>query len=149
MKKCEGTKRAVHLNTVLSYAGALGELEDKRAIPLLKSLPGQLIVKYMQVHQNRWPSSWDDLVTVKTEAGSQMMLYGASAGDTDYLVSLRKKVAIDWKFDPSRGGQSSSVTRPDGTRFPIIWEGAGPNDCFGLRVLAGVGTRFGFIDRGG
>jgi len=90
---------------------------------------GQLLVKYMQVNQDRWPTSWDDLVTVmNTEAGSQMTLYGASAGDTNYVLSLRKKVAINWKFDPSYSDQASAVTRPDGGKFPIVWRHGEPNE---------------------
>ena len=53
---------------------------------------GQMLIKYMQVHQNRWPSSWEDLITVmNTESGSQTTLYGSRAGDTNYALSLRER----------------------------------------------------------
>jgi hypothetical protein len=90
---------------------------------------GQLLVKYMQVNQNRWPASWDDLVTVmNTEAGPRLTLYGATAGDTNYVLSLRKTVAVDWKFDPSESSPASPVTRRAGGKFPIVWQGAEPNE---------------------
>ncbi len=102
---------------------------------------GQLLVKYMQVNQNRWPSSWDDLVTVvNTEAGSHITLYGARAGDKNYALSLRKKVSIDWKFDPSRSDQASPVARADGGKFPIVWHGGEPNDMVHAYLKAAGST---------
>jgi len=100
---------------------------------------GQLLVKYMQLHQDRWPTSWDDLLTVmNTESGSQMTLYGSRAGDTNYAFALRRKVAIDWKFDPLRGDHGSPVTRPNGTKFPIVWEGAEPNEMVHRHLMASI-----------
>ena len=83
---------------------------------------GQLLVKYMQMHEDRWPSSWDDLLSVvSTESGPQVILRGARAGDTNDAFSLRTLVSVNWKFDPARSNLSSAVTRPDGTKFPVVW----------------------------
>jgi len=90
---------------------------------------GNLLVEYMRSNNNRWPSSWDDLLSViNNNPTNQIQFRGASPGDTNYALSLRQKVAIDWKFDPSRTNQSSPVTRADGTKFPVVWDGAEPND---------------------
>jgi hypothetical protein len=90
---------------------------------------GTLLVEYMKSNTNRWPSSWDDLLSVvRRDSGDQVMFRGAQAGDTNYAASLCAKVAINWKFDPSRDVQSSPVTRLDGTKFPVVWTGAEPND---------------------
>jgi hypothetical protein len=90
---------------------------------------GTLLVEYMKSHENRWPSSWDDLLSVvRSNSEDQVMFRGAKTGDTNYAALLRTKVSINWKFDPSRGGQSLPITRLDGTKFPIVWEGAEPNE---------------------
>src|SRR5258706_3383429 len=57
---------------------------------------GTLLVEYMKQHEDRWPTSWDDLLTVlHTDTGQQIPLRGAQAGDVSYARSLREKVAID------------------------------------------------------
>ena len=90
---------------------------------------GTLLIEYMKVHQDRWPRSWDDLLTVMdTDAGRQVLLYGAGAGDRQYARSLRDQVAIDWTFNPRRPTGPNPITRPDGRAFPVVWEGAQPND---------------------
>jgi hypothetical protein len=90
---------------------------------------GTLLVEYMKSHDDRWPSSWDDpLSLVRNDSEHRIILRGASAGDVDYASRLQKVVTIDWQFDPSRNGHSSPVTRPDGTEFPIVWKGAEPNE---------------------
>ncbi len=100
---------------------------------------GTLLVEYMKSHGNRWPSSWGDLLSVvRSDSGDQVMFRGAKAGDTNYAASLRTKVAIDWKFDPSREGQSPPVTRLDGTKFPVVWKGAEPNDMIHRYLTAGI-----------
>jgi hypothetical protein len=100
---------------------------------------GTLLVEYMKSHNGRWPSSWDDLLSVMSNSSSnQIELRGASAGDTNYTLSLREKVAIDWKFDPARSGQGSPVTRPNGAKFPIVWEHAEPNEM--VRTYLGAIT---------
>jgi hypothetical protein len=81
---------------------------------------GTLLVEYMKTHENRWPSSWADLLSeMSNAAGNPIMFRGARAGDTNYAVSLQKKVAIDWKFDPTRKEQGSPVTRPNGGCYEL------------------------------
>jgi hypothetical protein len=65
---------------------------------------------------------------VRRDSGEQIILRGARAGDTNYAASLSRRVAIDWKFDPLRDDRGSPVTRLDGTKFPIVWKGAEPNE---------------------
>jgi hypothetical protein len=82
----------------------------------------------MESHDGRWPSSWEDLLSVmNTNSENQVMFRGASAGDTNYAFALREKVAINWKFNPAGSNQVSPVTRLDGTKFPVVWQGAEPN----------------------
>ena len=90
---------------------------------------GTLLVEYMESHDGTWPSSWDDLWSVmSSNAETQITLMGFGANDTNYVSTLRKMVAVDWTFDPARGGQRPPVTRLDGTRFRKVWQGAEPND---------------------
>ncbi len=89
---------------------------------------GTLLVEYMKSHDNRWPSSWDDLLSVvESEAGRRIALRGGQAGDLRYARSLREKVRVDWNFDPSRPQRSQPVTRLDGAAFPVVWRSAEPN----------------------
>lgn len=107
---------------------------------------GTLVIEYLETHDGRWPQSWDDLLTVlEGERGRQVMLYGASAGDVEYARSLRRRVAIDWTADPAdlsrarlREGAPPfrAVTRPDGSDFETVWEGAEPNELI-WRYLRG------------
>ncbi len=90
---------------------------------------GTLLVEYLDAHDNQWPTSWDDLLTIlETPRGREIPLYGASAGDMEYARSLRDKVAVDWDFDPTHMAEASPVTRPDGSAFPVLWQGADPNE---------------------
>ena len=90
---------------------------------------GTLLVQYMRVHDRQWPSSWEDLLSAtRNDAGDSIVFRGANANDTNYAVTLRKMVAINWKFNPSRPDESRPVTRLDGTRFPMVWHGAEPNE---------------------
>ena len=102
---------------------------------------GTILIEYMKLHDGKWPSSWDDLLSVmSSDSGGKIEFHGAKAGDTNYALSLRKKVAIDWKFDPARNDQISPVTRPNGTRFPIVWEGAEPNEMIHAYLKASMNT---------
>jgi len=86
-------------------------------------------VEYLDTHDNQWPTSWDDLLTtLETSRGREIPLYGASAGDMKYARSLRDKVAVDWNFDPTNMADAAPVTRPDGSAFPVRWQGADPNE---------------------
>ncbi len=89
---------------------------------------GTLLIEYMESHDNRWPTSWDDLLSVlEGPRGEQIILRGARAGDMQYARSLSRMVAVDWTFDPADIGTRSPVTRPDGSRFPVVWHGCDPN----------------------
>ena len=100
---------------------------------------GTLLVEYMKSHGNRWPSSWDDLLSVvRSDSRDQILFRGAQAGDTNYAASLRNKVAINWKFNPSREAQISPVTRLDGTKFPMVWKGAEPNDMVHRYLMTSI-----------
>jgi hypothetical protein len=87
---------------------------------------GTLLVEYMKSHEDRWPSSWDDLFTV-TNSAAHIPLRGAGS-HTNYGLYLRETVAVDWQFDPTRIGESRPVTRSDRSKFEYVWEGAEPND---------------------
>jgi len=90
---------------------------------------GTLLVEYMASHDGRWPSSWDDVrATLHSDSEHQIKLRGAGTNDTDYVLSLAKRVAVDWTFDPSGSGNQIPVTRLDGTKFPLLWQGADPNE---------------------
>lgn len=90
---------------------------------------GTPLVEYLNTHDNHWPTSWDDLLTtLETPRGREIPLYGASAGDMEYARSLRDKVAVDWTFDPTHMADAAPVTRPDGSAFPVLWQGADPNE---------------------
>lgn len=90
---------------------------------------GSLLVEYLKAHENRWPRSWEDLLTVLDgEVGREIVLRGASAGDIEYARSLPRQVKVDWTFDPSRPGAASPVTRIDGRAFPIVWSCGDPNE---------------------
>ena len=89
---------------------------------------GRLLVEYMRSHNNKWPSSWDDLLSVTNRGPSDRIpLYGVGRYP-DYALHLRQKVKVDWKFDPSANHTGLPVTRIDGTKFPIVWQGAEPNE---------------------
>jgi hypothetical protein len=103
---------------------------------------GTLLVEYLQRHEDRWPTSWDDLLTVMDgEVGRRIPLRGAQAGDLEYARSLADKVAIDWAFDPRRNDQPNPVTRPDGGAFPMVWQGAEPNEMVRAYLQGNVTTQ--------
>lgn len=85
---------------------------------------GRLLVEYMKTHDNRWPTSWDELLTVvHPSATNEFIMRGSHGpGDTNYLLALRNFVAVDWTFDPKRPDQRSIVTRSNGTKLMILWE---------------------------
>jgi hypothetical protein len=91
---------------------------------------GDLLIEYMKLHDNRWPSSWDELIPVMNGGtNGPITLWGANPDrKTNYVLSLRKTVVIDWTFDPRRPNGKSPVTRLDGTKFPLVWSGAEPNE---------------------
>jgi hypothetical protein len=104
---------------------------------------GTLLVEYMRSHDNRWPTSWDDLLTVlNTDSGRQILLRGARAGDLIYARSLRNYVSVNWSFDPMHpDSQPNPITRPDGSRFPVVWSGAEPNEMVREYLRTPAATR--------
>jgi len=108
-----------------------------RTIAAVRQLPeayaawdtGTLLVEYLRANDDRWPNSWDDLLTVlDSPGGADIVLYGSRAGDVAYARSLREVVAVDWSFDPLRIADAEPVTRPDGSAFDVLWEGGDPNE---------------------
>jgi hypothetical protein len=98
---------------------------------------GDLLVEYMKMHQNHWPRSWDDLLTVlDSESGRELILWGSRAGDIAYARALRNKVRVDWNFDPCHSDLRNPVSRPDGSPFPVVWQDAEPNQLWRPRVAA-------------
>ncbi len=101
---------------------------------------GTLLVEYMKANDDRWPSSWNELLTVMDlESGKSIPLRGAGAGDVRYAQALHARVSVDWTFDPSRPGEARPVTRIDGAPFPVVWED--PNTMVRDYLLARASTR--------
>jgi hypothetical protein len=92
---------------------------------------GALLVEYMHQNDGRWPSGWDDLLSViEGEKGqAKTLLYRSMVGRSEYGRSLQRMVAVDWSFAPDDvGPDARPVTRRDGTAFPVVWGGCEPND---------------------
>jgi hypothetical protein len=103
---------------------------------------GTLLVEYMKQHEDRWPTSWDDPLTVlDTESGRKIRLHGAQAGDVQFATFLREKVAIDWSFDPQRSDQPNPVTPPGRGPFPVVWQGADPNEIIRMYLKDRASTQ--------
>src|SRR5688572_11173525 len=103
-------------------------LHDLRPRRSLNPITGTLLVEYMKRHDDQWPKSWDDLLTVmESDEGRKIPLRGAQAGDLTYARSLREKVSVDWSFDPANPRAGNPVTSRDGQKFSVVWgEGAEP-----------------------
>jgi hypothetical protein len=83
---------------------------------------GTLLVEYLKAHDNRWPTSWNDLLTVlDSDHGREIILRGSRAGDIEYARRLQNQISIDWKFDPRNPNDERPVARPDGSDFPMVW----------------------------
>jgi len=103
---------------------------------------GTLLVEYMRSHDDRWPSSWDDLLTIlNTDYGRTILLRGAQAGDIVYARSLGSMVAVDWTFNPRQPDYNKPISRPDGTAFPVVWKGAEPNEMVSEYLAERAGTQ--------
>jgi hypothetical protein len=90
---------------------------------------GTLLVEYLKTHDDQWPTSWDDLLTVLAEDSSdEIVLWGAGADDLEYAQGLREIVAVDWTIDAADVLNTSPVTRLNGRAFSIVWENAEPNE---------------------
>lgn len=90
---------------------------------------GTLLIEYMKTHDDRRPSSWEELLSVlDTEHGKQIPLRGAQAGDMQYANALRERIQIDWTFRPTPNFQTPPVTPVTSDRFKVVWDGCEPND---------------------
>lgn len=99
---------------------------------------GTLMIAYLESHDDQWPRSWDELLaTVETLEKTGKTLRGADGEGGFVYGDLRSRVAIDWSVEPTtianarrREGELPIhvVTRADGRDFPVVWEGAEPNE---------------------
>jgi len=128
-------KRRLLLAVALACLGfitflGLGAFQTWRNIPTAYAAwdTGTLLVEYLKAHDDQWPKSWDDLLTVMDgKTTSDFILRGRYGLDKTYAISLRERVSVDWNFDPKTGRPDRPVRRLDGKPFPIIWQGAEPN----------------------
>ena len=114
---------------ILGYF-AFGVIDTVQHIPEAYAAwdTGTLLVAYMKSHDDQWPKSWDDLLTVlESEEGRNLPLRGAAVGDSAYAQSLKKTVSIDWSFSPDRFSEEEPVRRSDGSSFHLLWQSADPN----------------------
>ena len=127
--------RAVVIVFVVLMASAIGWI-GYRLVYVWQHIPeayaawdaGTLLVEYMNSNENKWPSSWDDLLRIlETDAGKAIPLRGRNPDELNYAGFLKQYVAINWTFNPTSGAVSNPVTRVDGKQFPVVWEGAEPN----------------------
>lgn len=127
-----GQKKVVAI-AVVGVAGwiAYGFLHTLRHIPEAYAAwdTGTLLTEYMKQHDDRWPKSWDDLLTVlDSDEEREFRLHGDQADELEYARSLREKVSVDWSFDPANPGARNPITSPDGSEFSVVWAGAEPNE---------------------
>ena len=123
---------------------AYGILHTLRHVPEAYAAwdTGTLLTEYMKQHDDQWPRSWDDLLTVlDSDEGRKIPLRGAQAGDVAYARSLREKVSVDWTFDPANPGAVNPVTPHGGKKFPVVWEGANPNEIIRSYLSTRASTR--------
>lgn len=116
-------KKALFMTTLVALL--VGGAYVTRVVRTVGKLPeayaawdaGTLLVAYMR-ETNRWPQSWDDLLSV---AEPEVSYRGCGPEDRDYGPRLRSLVRIDWSFARDDPG-ARPVTRPDGSEFPVVWE---------------------------
>ena len=141
--------RKILLIAVLAIVGfvgwiAYGILHTLRGIPEAYAAwdTGTLLIEYMKYHDDRWPASWDELLTVlDSDEGRKIPLRGAQAGDIAYARSLRESIAVDWTFDPANANAGSPVTPIRGAKFSVVWEGAEPNEMVLYYLTERASTR--------
>ena len=128
--------RKVVLVVVVAVVGVVGWIAYS-VLYTLRHIPeayaawdtGTLLIEYMKQHDDRWPKSWDQLLTVlDSDVGRKIPLRGAQAGDIAYARSLREKIGVDWAFDAANPNAESPVTPIHGAKFSVVWDGAEPNE---------------------
>lgn len=128
--------RKIALTAVIVIVGvvgwlAYGLLHTLRGIPEAYAAwdTGTLLIEYMKQHDDQWPKSWDELLTVvNSEEGRKIPLRGGRPGNIAYVRALREKVSVDWAFDPAKLSTGNPVTPIGGGKFSVVWEGAEPNE---------------------
>lgn len=134
---CAVTRRRKLILAISAAALAVAAWIGYRAVYTLRHVPeayaawdtGTLLVEYLQTHDNHWPTSWDDLLTVlDLPREADIVLYGSSGGNAAYARSLRERIAVNWSLDPAQIADANPVTRPDGNAFTVLWEGGDPNE---------------------
>ena len=130
--------RTIPLIAVVATVGVVGSiayrvLHTRRGISEAYAAwdTGTLLIEYMKEHNDRWPTSWDELLTVlHSDEGRKIPLRGAQPGDIAYARRLREMVAVDWAFDPANPNAGSPVTPISGGKFSVVWKDAGtePDD---------------------
>ncbi len=86
---------------------------------------GTLLVTYMETNDDKWPSSWEDLiglVTAETDNSIRLHCCGSDMNRVEYVRSLRERVSVDWSFEPGRSRSALPVTRADGSALRALWE---------------------------
>lgn len=123
---------------------AYGFLHTLRHIPEAYAAwdTATLLTEYMKQHDDRWPKSWDDLLTVlDSDEGRKIPLRGAQAGDVAYARSLREKVSVDWSFNPADPNAGDPVSSHAGEKLSVVWEGADPNETIRTYLSTRASTR--------
>lgn len=84
---------------------------------------GVLLVRYMETHDNEWPSGWSELE--QSYADEPQLRLRWNPHEPDYFLRMKEMVAIDWDYDTNERNPKNPVTRPDGTLLVCLW--ADPN----------------------
>ncbi|MCD0461151.1 hypothetical protein [Roseiconus lacunae] len=143
------------IRTVLLIVIVLGiSFAVYTAIHTYRSLPeayaawdtGTLLVAFMQVNGDQWPTDWDDLVSVRDS--SRPMIFsggytsrGEFSDNGEVKRQLSKYVSVDWSYESFSGSLANPVTRLDGSKFDVVWVGGEPNEMIRTYVQHVVGTR--------
>ena len=64
---------------------------------------GDVLLEYMDAHDGRWPSSWDDLRSFHASAGNKPTMVGP-------FSEMESRIRIDFRFDPQAAAASIRET---------------------------------------
>lgn len=89
-----------------------------------------LVLDHLEAHGGAWPTGWADL-----RAAGEHRLEGHGPGPMRWdLGELERLVKVDWAADPKQLAAMPdghppfhAITRADGSDFPVVWQGAEPN----------------------